>query len=102
MKNEELVYLSLPELKELQERIARTIDTKALQLRKEALAAARKSAEDLGFDLDDLLANRPKRKVPAKYRDPNNYARTWSGRGRKPAWFVAALEKGTTPDDMEI
>ena len=28
-----------------------------------------------------------------KYRNPENHAETWTGRGRKPNWLVAALKK---------
>ncbi|MBO9468145.1 H-NS histone family protein [Tropicibacter sp. R15_0] len=43
-------------------------------------------------------------KVPVapKYRHPENPALTWSGRGRKPKWFVEALEQGKTPEDLAI
>ncbi len=40
--------------------------------------------------------------VPPKYRNPDNPAETWTGRGRKPRWVVAALEKGLTLDDLRI
>jgi DNA-binding protein H-NS len=33
-----------------------------------------------------------------KYRDETG--RTWSGRGRKPGWFIAALAQGKAPESM--
>nr|WP_280922918.1 H-NS histone family protein [Rubellimicrobium aerolatum] len=33
-------------------------------------------------------------KVPIKYRDPQNEANVWSGRGRAPRWFREALDAG--------
>ncbi|WP_354540899.1 H-NS histone family protein [Roseovarius sp. MBR-6] len=36
----------------------------------------------------------------AKYRHPENPALTWSGRGRKPQWFVEALDAGNTASDL--
>jgi DNA-binding protein H-NS len=33
-------------------------------------------------------------KVAAKYRNPSDHSQTWSGRGRQPRWFKAALKKG--------
>jgi DNA-binding protein H-NS len=33
-------------------------------------------------------------KVAPKYRDPNNRANTWTGRGRMPRWMVAATKGG--------
>lgn len=35
-----------------------------------------------------------------KYRDSDGNA--WSGRGRPPFWFVAALESGKTREELEV
>lgn len=40
-------------------------------------------------------------KVAAKYRDPASGS-TWTGRGLKPRWLVAALENGRTQDEFLI
>jgi len=40
------------------------------------------------------------RKVAPKYRDPSGLE--WTGRGRKPAWVVAALAEGKTLDEFLI
>ena len=41
--------------------------------------------------------------VAAKYRDPSDPSRTWSGRGRQPLWFVAALKRrGVTTESLLI
>ena len=34
------------------------------------------------------------RKVPAKFRDPSNAERTWSGRGIMPTWVKSLKESG--------
>ena len=39
--------------------------------------------------------------VPAKYRHPIT-GETWSGRGLRPRWLVAELEKGTSLDSFII
>jgi DNA-binding protein H-NS len=36
--------------------------------------------------------------VPVKYRDEEGH--TWTGRGKRPNWFKAALESGKTPEDL--
>ena len=36
-----------------------------------------------------------KGKVAPKYRNPNG-AETWSGRGKRPRWFVAAMKSGNS------
>lgn len=45
----------------------------------------------------------PKSPVAPKYRNPNNAAQTWSGRGKRPLWFVEALKKrGVTAESLLI
>jgi DNA-binding protein H-NS len=36
------------------------------------------------------------------HRNPNNPDQTWTGRGRKPRWLVAALDAGNTDDQCRI
>jgi DNA-binding protein H-NS len=40
-------------------------------------------------------------KVPPKYRNPNG-AETWSGRGKRPRWYLAALKSGKKEKDLLI
>lgn len=41
--------------------------------------------------------------VAAKYRNPNDPAQTWSGRGKRPVWFNEALKKrGVTAESLLI
>lgn len=48
-------------------------------------------------------AKRPKTAVAPKYRNPENVAQTWSGRGKRPIWFSEALKKkGVTAESMLI
>jgi DNA-binding protein H-NS len=47
----------------------------------------------------------PRRKYPKvlpKYQNPLAPSQTWSGRGKQPRWFVAALETGHRPDDLRL
>jgi DNA-binding protein H-NS len=62
-------------------------------------------ARDLGYSQAELVGTETKSsRMPAtaKYRHPENPALTWSGRGRKPQWFVEALEEGKTEGDLAI
>ncbi|WP_354001976.1 H-NS histone family protein [Stagnihabitans tardus] len=34
------------------------------------------------------------------YKHPENPTITWSGRGRKPAWYTAHLESGGKREDL--
>jgi hypothetical protein len=37
-----------------------------------------------------------------RYRNPENPAETWSGKGKKPSWVAAALASGKTLESLEI
>ena len=37
-----------------------------------------------------------------KYADPTGSGKTWTGQGKRPGWYVAALEGGKTSEDMII
>ena len=47
-------------------------------------------------------AGRKLGKVPPKYRNPDNKEQTWTGRGKRPLWLVAELEKGKKIEDFLI
>jgi len=40
--------------------------------------------------------------VLPKYRNPDNPAESWSGRGHRPRWLEAQLSAGKTIEDLEI
>jgi DNA-binding protein H-NS len=59
-----------------------------------------------GFTIEELFGGRGIRKVrrpaKAKYRNPADHAQTWSGRGKRPRWFNAALASGKKEKDLLI
>lgn len=48
------------------------------------------------------LAKGGKKVSKIKYRNPDRSTDVWTGRGRKPQWFLNCVEKGIDPKDMEI
>jgi len=105
MADYDLEALSLTELKKMQKDIAKAISTFEDRQKAEARAKVEAFARDLGYSLAELVGTETKTArapVAAKYRHPENPALTWSGRGRKPQWFVDALTGGTTAGDLEI
>jgi DNA-binding protein H-NS len=42
------------------------------------------------------------RKVKPKYRNPDNRAETWTGRGRMPIWMATMVKKGRKANDFLI
>ena len=105
MADFDLEALSVTELRKLHKDIAKAITTYEERQKAEARAEVEALARELGYSLAELVDSdaKPKRTpVAPKYRHPENPALTWSGRGRKPQWFVVALEAGKTAEDMAI
>lgn len=101
----DLNSLSLKELKDLQSQVAKAIAGFEGRRKREALAELEEKAKAMGFSLAELTGTATIRKRSpsvAKYANPADKSKTWSGRGRKPRWFTAALGKGKKPDDMAI
>lgn len=106
----DLKNLSLKELEALiananaQMKAAHAQHVNAIRTKVDALL---KSA---GLTLDEVYPRRggkglrgPKAATAPKYRNPENPTQTWSGRGKRPAWFVVALKKkGMTADNLLI
>jgi len=61
-----------------------------------------------GFGLDEVLGRggngrgKARGKVKPKYRNPADASQTWSGRGKRPRWFNAALTAGKKEKDLLI
>lgn len=106
MTNVDLRSLSLAELKALEKDVAKAIAEFSDRKKTQALQALEAHAKELGFSLAELTGGKKSRKSSgpgeAKYRHPDNANVTWSGRGRQPGWFKAALEAGKSPESMSV
>lgn len=101
----DLETLTLRELKDLQNRVARAIASFEDRRKKAALAELEEKARELGFNLAELTGSAVPRKRSAaapKFANPGDRSQTWTGRGRQPRWFAAALAAGKAPEDMLI
>lgn len=101
----DLEKLSLKELKGLQSRVTKEIASFESRKKREALSKLEEKARELGFSLSELTgAASIRRRASAlpKYANPDEPSETWSGRGRKPRWFSAALAVGRSPEDLSI
>ncbi len=97
--------LSLKDLKDLQSQVAKQIAGYEDRKRREALVELEEKARALGFTLAELTGTVVARKrtpAVAKYANPADASDTWSGRGRKPRWFDAALKDGHKPEDLAV
>lgn len=99
-------------LESLQSRIA-ALQAKADQIRKDqekgdVIDKIKVAIEHYGITAAELYDGkpakmvkipRPKKASAPKYRDPATGA-TWTGVGKRPRWFVAAIEGGATPESL--
>ncbi len=103
----DLSNLSLKELKKLERDVANAITSFDTRVKAGAIAELEAHARQLGFSLAELTggavsAKRVRAPAGDKYRNPANASDTWSGRGRKPRWFAAALASGADAKDLLI
>lgn len=104
----DLNVLSLRELKELNARVTKAINGYEERKKKEALSELEDKARSMGYSLAELLEGQDvkvaRKRTPSqpKYANPANPSDTWSGRGRKPTWFIEALAAGGSPEDFAV
>ena len=98
--------LSDAELGELAEAVAKERARRQEEAMKGALAKINEVAAGVGMTVEALLARQAKPRAGVKgkpkYRNPEDPKQTWTGKGQRPGWFVAAQARGISPDDMEI
>lgn len=93
--------------------LSHKLEERQIEIRKSAITKLRtrieKDIHEAGFTIDDLYPTRRRRgsiakrsPLPPKFRDPTNPDNTWSGRGKRPNWFKAALAKGKKEKDLLI
>jgi DNA-binding protein H-NS len=95
--------MSLEKLSKLKEQVDAALNAKVIE--------ERRSVQDQLSKLDRLAAGGSRRKgvrgglrgvVAPKYRNPENPAETWAGRGLRPRWLAAALKSGKKLEDFRI
>jgi DNA-binding protein H-NS len=100
-----LEEMTKKELVDLKKRVDRAVTEFEDRKKQEAITELEEKAKALGYKLNELVNSTNKRaRKPAKpkYANPANKSETWTGRGRKPLWVVAALKSGKSLDDIAI
>ena len=99
----DLNSMSRDELLTLKKNIDKALDGFEKRQKEAALAAAKRAAEEHGFSLEEILGRKSagKTAIP-KFRNPADPDQTWTGRGRQPAWYKAAIAAGTDVSTLEI
>lgn len=112
--NKDLKLMSRKELEKLLTDVKKALQVAQARDRRDARKAAERAAAEFGFTLNELGEEKPakikKAKGPKKaakpskpkYANPDDSAKTWTGKGRQPNWFRAAVEKGIDPSTLEI
>ena len=91
MKDVQLKRMSAQELVALRARIDAILPAKQQDERRVVRDKLEELAQKHGFRAADLFGRASKgSKVAPKYRNPKNPSESWSGRGRKPRWMMAA------------
>ena len=105
--------LTEAELLELMQNAERTLEDRRARRARSTLKEVRRLAAEVGFEVAFTNATEPagkgrgkgastRGKAVQKYRNPENPAETWSGRGRPPRWVQSALAGGRTMADLQI
>jgi DNA-binding protein H-NS len=107
-KQLELESMSLDDLWALHERISGILSTRIRAEQHELekrLAVLNRGMGVAAFSGEPRsLVDKPRRKYPRvlpKYRNPQT-SETWSGRGKRPRWLVAAMKSGHKIEEFRI
>ncbi len=110
----DLKSMTRKELEKLSVDIDKALERVRVKEMKLALAAAEKAMKAHGFSLADVtgtnvpakqirkMATKTKAAGKPKYANSDDKSQTWTGKGRRPDWFLKAMEAGKTPDDLAI
>ena len=101
--------LALDELLDMKVELEEVIKQRQLAERKEVLKQIRAIAAGVGCTVEQLLdraepgkrTSKHKPGVP-KYCNPENPNQTWTGKGARPRWFLAATDRGVSPEQLLI
>ena len=107
-KNIELESRSLDDLWSLYEKVCAILSSRLTAEKYELekrLAILNRGIEGIDqTSASNSIPGKPRRKYPRvlpKYRDPQSYE-TWSGRGKRPRWLVAAMKSGHKIEEFRI
>jgi DNA-binding protein H-NS len=107
-KKIELESMSLDDLWSLQEKLSAILSARIEAEKHELerrLAILNRGVDGVGqTSVPHSINGKPRRKYPRvlpKYRNPQT-SETWSGRGKRPRWLVAAVKSGHRIEEFRI
>ncbi|MCB6184186.1 H-NS histone family protein [Leeia sp. TBRC 13508] len=104
----QLTDLSFDQLAQLRQDVDKEIQARKAQEASALANLVQERASQLGVSVQELFSFLGKKgnvKKPtgvAKFANPANSAETWTGKGRKPTWFINAVNSGASEDSMRI
>jgi len=104
--NIELESLTIDDLLKLRDRVCKALASRVEAERRDLESRlARLKHADVTESIRLAKGGRvigKRAEVAPKYRNPDNPLETWSGRGRKPRWMIAALKAGKKLRNLKI
>jgi DNA-binding protein H-NS len=100
-----LEKMSIVELRELAAAVDTELERRKMDEVKGTAAQIKSLAATLGMSVEEILRYGKKAKTSkgeAKYRNPENTAQTWTGKGRQPEWVKTQMNRGKTLEDLQL
>ena len=97
--------MTMVELRNLQDKIEQEIGSRERQDLSKAREQIMAIAQQAGIPLKQLILEglHPRTgKVAVRYRNPDNAAEQWTGRGRQPLWVKNWVESGKSIDLLRV
>jgi DNA-binding protein H-NS len=94
--------MSIEKLRALKTKVEAAIHSQLIGRRRELESELSKLSRFEGGRRGKGGRGGPRGSVAPKYRNPENAAETWAGRGLKPRWLAAAIKGGKKVEDFFI
>lgn len=105
----DLSKYSSAELRQLKKDIDSELSARRKDDAKKAQQELKEVAEKYGFSLTDLVGSQSRgssqgarAKGPVRFQHPSDGSKTWTGRGRKPAWIKEWEASGRNVEDLRV
>nr|VFJ45286.1 MAG: DNA-binding protein H-NS [Candidatus Kentron sp. FW]VFJ47714.1 MAG: DNA-binding protein H-NS [Candidatus Kentron sp. FW] len=109
MSKFDLSEITFQELVKLRGELDASIDNRKEEERQQLLREIREKITERGFSMAEIFGGNEFTKglkyrspVVPKYCNPDNPEQKWSGRGRKPSWVIALLDRGFSLNELLI
>jgi DNA-binding protein H-NS len=101
----DLSNMSVGDLRNLQEQIKQEMKKREHQEVAKAREQILAIAQSVGVPLKDLMNSGIRAKtgsVAVRFRNPDNSAQQWTGRGRQPLWVKEWVDSGKSIDGLRV